>query len=354
MPRRTPIALLLAGLLTTSAPAQLSHTPPEARNAALAYSTIFYTELPKDLTDAVEAVELKDVGIESDPAKQPEKFKTALLEVATRQGAVRRLLNTARLDKCDFEIAYEEGFNALLPHLGSMRKSARLLRFDARRALIQNDPDAAAERIAGIYGIARHLKSDDTLISSLVSIAIASLANSESEVLIGSGRLTGIGREKIVAAIDRLGRTDPFGVKDSALGERTITVKWVRERFPAPGSAAKFIECITQEWGMNPEGKQDLVDIAKQSDEDFARSLDRLDEYHTLMQTQWDLPDAPARLEVLAKQITDGDFGPLTKFLAPNFSKARAGQAKAESELDATLKRLKEYKPPAVPATRPN
>lgn len=339
---------LSAGLLASNpALSQVAHPAPSERNAALQYQALFYADLPKELTDAIDAVELDKVGLESDPAKQPDAFKTAAKMVSERQGAVRRFIAATQLDKCDFEIAYEQGFNAIIPHLGLMRKSARMLRVDARRLLLEGQPDAAAQRIVAIYGLARHLKGDNVLISSLVSIAVAGLANSESEVLIKSGRLTAVGRESLVQAATRMGEKDPFGVKAAVVGERTITVKWIRDRFPAPGSGPAFVKEVTQEWGLVPGSREELNEVEKMDDAAFAASLARLDEYHSLMQSQWDLPDAPARLEVLSNRIGSGDFGPLAKFLAPSFAKARSGQQKAEAELDLTLRHLKDYKPAA-------
>lgn len=347
--RRQRVLIATAGLLAscTAVLGQPARTAPADRNAALAYSTLFYTDLPKELTDAVDAAELNEVIPGTDPAVLPEKYRTAAKAVAEREGAVRRFLEASKLDKCDFEIAYERGFNALLSHLGLMRKTARLLRLDARRMLLDGNADAAAERVAGIYRLSRHLKSDDTLISTLVAVAIAGLGNSESEVLIKSGKLTATGRENILQAIDALGPTDPFGVKEAVQGERLITVQWIRGQFPAPGAGPAFAKSITREWGLAP---RELNEIEAMTDAAFSQSLDKLDEYHNLMQTQWDLPDSPARLEALATRIGQGDFGPLTKFLAPSFAKARAAQMKAEAELDATKLHLKTYTAPAAPA----
>jgi hypothetical protein len=126
-----------------------------------------------------------------------------------------------------------------------------------------------------------------------------------------------------------------------------ITVQWIRAQYPAPGSGPKFVKAITTEWGLVQGSREELNQIETMDDGDFARSLDRLDEYHNLMQTQWDLPDSTARLDALATRIAQGDFGPLTKFLAPSFAKARAAQLKAESELDQTVRHLKQYQPPA-------
>jgi len=332
---------------------QGSHPASADRNAALAYSTLFYTDMTKELTEAVDAAELNEIGLDADAAKQNEKYKAAAEQVKARQGCVRRLVEASKLSKCDFEIAYESGINALLSHLGPMRKSARLLRFDARRMLIEGKPDEAAERVAALYRMAGHIKSDEVLISSLVGVAIAGLGNSESGVLIQSGKLTASGREQIVGAIESLGRSDPYGVKGATGGERRITVQWVRSKYHGPGAGAKFVKEVTADWGMEQGSKEDLNEVEKLDDAAFAAELDRLERYFEVMQSQWDLPDAPNRLDVLASRIKQGEFGPLAKFLAPNLSKARSAQQKAEGELAEALKRLKDYVPPApAPASK--
>lgn len=326
--------------------AQPTPIRPADRNAALAYSTLFYTDLTRELTDAVEAVDLAAIG--ADAAAVNDAYTKAAEQVRSREGLVRRVMEVSRLSKCDFEIAYEEGFNALLPHLGSMRKTARIVRLDARRMLLEGQPDEAAQRIATLYRMSGHLKNDSVLISSLVSAAVSGMANAEAEVLAQSGKLTAVGRETIVAAAEGLGRIDPYGVKAAVQGERWITSKWIRESFPGPGAGAKFVKTLKEEWGIADGQRPELEQIATLDPAGFSKALDQVDQYHALIHAMWELPDAAERLIVIASRVKAGEFGPFTALLAPDLHKARQAQTKAEGELHATHGRLKKYTPPAA------
>jgi hypothetical protein len=339
--------LALAGTAATSAMAQALHPEPKDRNAALVYASAFYAFINRELTDKVDAVEVSEVGTEPDPSKQGEKYQAAAKEVSENHLAIETLLRASKMTKCDFELPFENGINVLLPHLSLMRKSARLLRFDARRMLIDGKPDEAAERIAAIYRMAGQLKSDSLLINTLVAVAIGGVANSESEVLIKSGKLTAEGREAIVAAIQTLDSKDPYGFKDALRGERHVTVDWVRNRYKPPHAGERFAKTIESEWGMIPNKNDNLNTIAKMDDQQFANGLGQLESYHDLLMSLWDLPDAPARLDLLGSRIEKGDFGPFAGFMAPAISKACMASQKSFAELAATQKHLKDYRPPA-------
>lgn len=344
------IALAGSAMCPMMVPAmgQAVHPEPKDRNAALVYSTAFHSYINRDLTDKIDAVEMNEVGTESDPAKQSEKYKAAAQAVDENRIAVNTLIRASKMDRCDFELPMENGINVLMPHLGQLRKSARLLRFDARKMLIEGKPDEAAERIAAIYRIANHLQRDEILISTLVSVAVGGLANSESEVLIKSGKLTAAGREAILAAIGTLDSKDPYGFKGALQGERRMTVSWVRSKYTPPNAGERFAHEIEKEWGMVPNKSEPLAQIAKMDDQQFANGLAQLESYHELLLSLWDLPDAPQRLELLGSRIEKGDFGPFSQFMAPSLSKACNSSKKCFAELSEARKHLKDYVPPAA------
>lgn len=68
------------------------------------------------------------------------------------------------------------GLGVLLPQLSIYRSHARLLCFDAIRAVHEGRSADAAGSINAMIGIARHASEDGTVISQLVSTAIAQLA----------------------------------------------------------------------------------------------------------------------------------------------------------------------------------
>jgi hypothetical protein len=338
--------LLVGAAAATSVFGQAAHPLPEHRNAALVYSAVFYSGLPKELTEKVDAVEYADVKLDQPIDKQPEAFKLAAEEARARSGTVEQLLAASRMTRCDFELPYENGIGVVLPHLSFLRKSARLLRLDARRLLIEGKPDEAAERVAALFRIAGQLKSDEILINTLVGVAIASGGNTESEVLIKSGVLTASGRENILGAINTLGAVDPYGFKTALRGEQRITVGWVRTRYAGQGGQ-KLVEEIERDWGMVKGSREELNLIGKMDEKQLKESLDQLDGYHELIQSMWDLPDAPARLEVIGSRIEKGDFGQVAKFMAPAISRACSASQKAAAELATTVKALKDYVPSA-------
>jgi len=66
--------------------------------------------------------------------------------------------------------------NVLLPHLGVMRLSARLLQLDTRAALEQGDADRAVANVQAMLGLARQAAEHRTLINGLVGISIHKIA----------------------------------------------------------------------------------------------------------------------------------------------------------------------------------
>lgn len=69
----------------------------------------------------------------------------------------------------------EPVFTALMPHLGTMRRFARELRFDASLAMEAGDADRVSADLGAMIGMANHLDQQHVLIASLVSQAMFSL-----------------------------------------------------------------------------------------------------------------------------------------------------------------------------------
>src|SRR5262245_44650446 len=111
-------AALVCGLAFSAASAPLPPPAPAApalearadgRNAALYYWRAFYMldrDCQKQSSDYL-----------SDKRDAEWKPEQAAVEGLTKNaGFVEAVLTATRIDKCDFGIAYEEGFLALLPH----------------------------------------------------------------------------------------------------------------------------------------------------------------------------------------------------------------------------------------------
>ncbi|HRQ72612.1 MAG TPA: hypothetical protein PLU35_06255 [Phycisphaerales bacterium] len=152
--------------------------------------------------------EIKAAMIDGDESGMTREAAAKKLEEL--QGAINTFCRAAAMEECDFGLDFDHGFELLLPHLGKMRMAARLIASDAVRLAEAGQADEAAERLAALYGIARHVADDGTLISSLVGAAVAALANQGVERLLSEGKMGEAGRVALEAAFERLGDDDPF------------------------------------------------------------------------------------------------------------------------------------------------
>ncbi|MGD0092584.1 MAG: hypothetical protein ABSE73_21930 [Planctomycetota bacterium] len=104
--------------------------------------------------------------------------------VAKNAAAIQHLYAGAAKARCNWGLNYGLGINMLMPHLAQTRDSARLLAIHARASAHAGDHRAAARSIATIYKLAQHVNSDPVLISSLVCIACASIADGTIEAIV--------------------------------------------------------------------------------------------------------------------------------------------------------------------------
>ena len=77
------------------------------------------------------------------------------------------------------QLAEEWLIGVLLPHLGPMRKSARLLAVDTRYAVVQGDAPRVVANLQAMLGLARQSAEPPFLINALVGISIHNLACEE-------------------------------------------------------------------------------------------------------------------------------------------------------------------------------
>jgi len=91
------------------------------------------------------------------------------------QPIIARLVWATGLEYCDWEIDYSRGIVTELPNLRKLRELTRLLRDDAQRAIRDGDMDTAAEEIAAIVRMSRHVRGKGTL-EAMVAFAVAHVA----------------------------------------------------------------------------------------------------------------------------------------------------------------------------------
>lgn len=314
----------------------------DGRNAALYYWRAFYS-VDRDFQ--------REVGEAIPPSRTVDWRPPAALAQKTNenQSYINELLVATRIDKCDFGIAYEEGFMALLPHLGLMRAGTRILVVDARRLMDKGDWDGAAERVAAMYRMAVHLKNDSVLISSLVAAAIGANGNTEVEALVASGHLTPASRDAILGALQPLNQADGYGVKRCIETERTMALDYLRRTMKGPEAGKKLLEMGILEADAELKEKIKVMDEAA-----LMAELDKVEPYYAGLLAAWDANDYQAKFKELEQKIERGDFGLIAQLIVPAMSKSKSASVKAAEELSKTVHALQTAKLAEAPKNPPS
>jgi hypothetical protein len=279
--------------------------------------------------------------------------------VSNRQNEIGRLIRASSVKNCDFGLEYGDGFMMLLPHLGKMRTTVRLLAADARRCLVEGKPDEAADRYAAIFGVAKHAGGDKVLISSLVSIAVASLPESDLVERKGAAMLTPAGRAKVLAAIGRFGGVEGFGIKSAIEGERFMAVDAAIERYDGPDAGKRldadvlhFVDGMKEPNGLTPEQKTSAEKIRAMDGRALRAELQKLNPFYTAVLRAWDRPDAEAELERLSEKARAGEYGEFGYHFLPAVTKCRASQEKGRKSLDNIAEALRKADAEAAADTK--
>jgi hypothetical protein len=348
---------------------------PEDRNAALRYSVAFYTTDAETLRK-VGDLDWSVIGVETDPAKLPKAFTDAA--AAVQQNAdltMKTLIEGSKLRKCDFEVAYEQGWMVLLPHLGKLRQCSRLLRVDARRLLVEGDAGTAAERVATMIRIAAHVRNDRLLIGSLVGAAILYQAGAEIDALIDSGRLTVHARDVLLEPLRALDPTDPVSIRDALFGEKQITTRWIVENFHGPRAGADLVATgffdamgaaqdsspppATAPPGaatvppsapkpaaprvappsVTPNPPSHKAVVSALDEEHLRGEVDRISAFYDEALSVWNRADADEKLKAISARVDTGEFGSLIDF-APAITKAHESTVKSVREVARLIFRL--------------
>ena len=157
----------------------------------------------------------------TDAIRPPTPRELAAFE---RFEAVVPLLESATAIQ-DFDPGHDfgQGFDLMLPHLGLMRTGARCMTALAHRAAAAGDGDAAFEWTSRLTSTTGQVGQDGTMLGSLVSGAIYSLADEQLGLLTDLGMLD---QELAQAFMDSAGwvddSTDPFGFLTAITMERDI------------------------------------------------------------------------------------------------------------------------------------
>lgn len=283
-------------------------------NAALLYQRAWAT------------ISTDDEKFLGDAASKLEKGAAPADEFADRlknaQGYIGILTNASRLPGADWGVEYDKGFTALIPHLGQLRRSARIVIADSRRLFDAGQTQDGVERLATVLRMSRHT-GDGLLIASLVGVALSRSALEEIDAAIASNRIDAAGARTLLDALKPLTGEDPFAFRKALEGEAWVVVGSMREKYADKGKDAGrvFIETMGNFGGIKPESELWKTIAALDADA-IAKDLENASRYYAVVIDSWSMPDAQTRLREAHDDMDKGKYGMLLKVVTAFFSKA--------------------------------
>lgn len=307
--------------------------PPELagkQNAALVYYRAW---------DSIDRAVFTDVNenYKNEPgAKLSDKH---LADLKNNQRFVESLMRGASLEDCDWGVNFDEGPNALLPHLPLLRASCRFLGADVRRCVQEGDINGAAKRIVAVVRMSTQERGDRCLISTLVAVAINNYAISLTRNTMTEKSLTPQAAHLVLAAFKGM-PDDPFGFKTSLDMEKSM-LEWTRKHFTGEHAGKEFSE---QYLAPSNEGRIGAPSgVEQMNQQELSAELDRAEAFYDELDKLWGQPGKEKELAALEGRIEAGDFGTVAKVLAPSVAKANQSSLKAQTAVDSVIKDLEAY-----------
>lgn len=242
--------------------------------------------------------------------------------------AVNLLLDAAAIDHCDWGVDYDVGPWTLLPHLGKLRDTARVLKADAQRLADAGDMEGALERLEAMLQVARHTQRDRLVISTLVAAAISSFACDAIDEIVGANPITPAQAQKLLEAAKLSG--DPFAARAAIRGEGVVLVGWAKKNLTDSDGGRELVKIS----GISgPEADR----VEAMTPEQVARALDRLAPMYEVALAAFDSAEAARRLD---ERVKAGEFGPLAPILAPAILQIREAILKPIAQREEIIEKL--------------
>jgi len=132
----------------------------------------------------------------------PEMAQRIEAYLALHTEAIALLEEASLIKGSRFAGDFREGINMMLPQLGQLRRSARILKLQSILEHDRGEHDLAAQRCLTILAIARALDNEPIIISGLVNISIQALAFDQIQMLVVSGQLSDVRLKSLAEAIE--------------------------------------------------------------------------------------------------------------------------------------------------------
>ncbi len=314
-------------------------------NAALVYWPA-WDRITPDMQGKLREIDWEQVGTAVDVSSLPASYRDA----ATMEALFPvsdDLVRASRLARCDFEVRYDDGFMALLPHLGKTRDGSRLLRLAAHQRLTQGRADDAAQYLAAIARTAGHVSGDRVLISSLVGFAIATAACDEVGAILHHGGLTEAGKRELLEALKSLDTEDPMHIRATLAFEGEVIPGYVSRRYTGPRAGSEVAELLRTFNSPGGDAEGALVKVSALDEAGLKAELARVRKVYEETYVAWDLDKDVEAIRALSKRTAAGEFGPLASVLCPSLERAFLSAQKFRATLRATIEAVERYTPAA-------
>jgi len=334
------VAALAAGLCFAAPALAQDKMPAPPKQVAQPNAALLYWPqwvlVPADIRTKMGDIDWDKVYAESDASKRPQNYRDAaawdgLLNVADG------LKSASATSRCDFEVRYDDGFMALLPHLSHARTGVRVLKIAAHEKLLAGDADAAAAYVAAMTRCATHVSGDGVLISSLVGIAAGMSACEEAGEVFKSNKLSQGARDELLKALRSLDTPDPMNIRATLAFEGHVIPNYVERTYTGPKSGEQIAALFKEMNNPGPESAKALEQIGRLDEAAVRTELRRVRAVYDEIYAAWNLDDDVSKLRAISQRTASGAEGPVAQLLCPSLEKAFASAKKFRETVRATV-----------------
>ena len=213
------VVALLATILSAISGVHAAAQATAGGNAADVWRQVFPMLRPKSVDNPAGLLTAEEWDdLEASP-QMPLTHRTDLTEAERARAKVflaklAPLLSTiadaSAERRCDFGLDRREGFELVLPHLGPMRKSVRLMQLQSEVQRGDGDMAGFVQTQGAVVRIAMQPVQDEMVIGSLVGSAIAHSAMQYTRAAIDQGQCTQQAAKDLIEAMAPLQGDDPM------------------------------------------------------------------------------------------------------------------------------------------------
>ncbi|MFG0246103.1 MAG: hypothetical protein ACF8MF_08665 [Phycisphaerales bacterium JB052] len=257
-------------------------------------------------------------------------------QLARLDDSILILIRASDAGVADWGVDYEDGPNTLLPHLGSLRRSARVMAAAALQHGEHGAPDQAAECLAALHRMGVDSASGDHLISSLVGIAIGNLGVELTNQMIDEGMIDAAGARVVLQAIRGDGLSDRYRMRDAIVGEWRMIAEFLLSRAPEKGAGAWLLETVQ----IEPDDTH-TQRIAEMDRSALMGEMGGWSMFFSDVLAAWDTNDR-GELTSVVERLRGDSYGTLAYVIAPSVSRAIESSRQSEKDFDRLIDRLEE------------